>query len=157
MPARARPAREFSVTIVMPCRNEFGNIEVAIRRMPRFASEMEIIFVEGHSSDGTYEECFGVRDAYPAWDIKVLRQSARGKGDAVRVGFTAARGDILIILDTDLTISPEALPKFYDALIHARGEFAQWHPIGLHHGNRPQCALLISWPIALSPPFSIIS
>ena len=123
LPARARPARDFSATIVIPCRNERGNIESAVRRMPRFTSDMEIIFVEGHSSDGTYEECHRVRNAYPAWDIKVLRQSARGKGDAVRTGFAAARGEILIILDADLTIPPEALPKFYEALISSRGEF----------------------------------
>ena len=110
---------------MIPCRNEFGNIEAAIRRMPRFAPDMELIydFVEGHSSDGTYEECLRVRDAYPAWDIKVLRQTARGKGDAVRIGFAAARGEILMILDADLSIAPEMLPKFYEALILDRSEF----------------------------------
>ena len=123
LPERRRPARAVSATVVIPCRNEFGNIEAAIRRMPRFAPDMELIFVEGHSSDGTYEECLRVRDAYPAWDIKVLRQTARGKGDAVRIGFAAARGEILMILDADLSIAPEMLPKFYEALILDRSEF----------------------------------
>jgi len=123
LPERRRPARDVSATIVIPCRNEFGNIETAIRRMPRFSSDMELIFVEGHSSDGTHEECLRVRDAYPSWDIKVLQQTARGKGDAVRTGFSAARGEILMILDADLSIAPEMLPKFYEALILDRSEF----------------------------------
>ncbi len=107
----------------MPCRNERGNIEAVVRRIPRFAPDMEIVFVEGHSADGTFEECARVRDAHPEWDIKVLQQTGKGKGDAVRLGFAAARGDILMILDADLTVAPEALPKFYDVLVRRKGEF----------------------------------
>jgi hypothetical protein len=112
-----------SVTVVIPCRNERGNIENAIRRMPAFAPDIEVIFVEGHSKDGTFEECERVRAAFPARDIKVMRQDGKGKGDAVRKGFAAARGDILMILDADLTVPPESLPKFYDALVSGRAEF----------------------------------
>ncbi len=120
---RAKPLGPPSATVVVPCRNERGNIENAIRRMPTFASDIEVIFVEGHSKDGTFEECERVRAAYPDRDIKVLRQDGKGKGDAMRKGFAAARGDILMILDADLTVPPEALPKFYDALALGRGEF----------------------------------
>ncbi len=112
-----------SCTVLVPCRNERGNIESAIRRLPRFAPDMEVIFVEGHSRDGTFEECLRVRDAYPHLDIKVLRQDGSGKGDAVRKGFGAARGDVLMILDADLTMPPEALPKFYRAIASGMGEF----------------------------------
>ncbi|NYZ17542.1 glycosyltransferase [Azospirillum sp. RWY-5-1] len=112
-----------SVTVLVPCRNERGNIENAIRRLPPFAADMEVIFVEGHSRDGTFEECLRVRDAYPDRDIKVLRQPGKGKGDAVRCGFAAARGDILMILDADLTVPPEALPKFHRAIASGLGEF----------------------------------
>lgn len=112
-----------SCTVVIPCRNEKGNIENAVRRLPDFAPGLEILFVEGHSRDGTYEECCRVRDAYPHRDIRVLRQPGRGKGDAVRAGFAAARGDILMILDADLTVPPEAMPKFYNLLVTGRGEF----------------------------------
>lgn len=123
LPRLSRPVRLPSVSVLVPCRNERGNIESAVTRMPRFAPDMEILFVEGHSKDGTLEECERVRDAYPDRDIKVFRQDGRGKGDAVRKGFGLARGDIVMILDADLTVPPEALGKFYDALVMRRGEF----------------------------------
>jgi SAM-dependent methyltransferase len=123
--SRRRPARhDPSVSVVVPCRNEAGNIENAIKRMPRFAGRQEIIFVEGNSSDGTYEECLRVRDAYsPEWSVKVLRQPGRGKADAVKTGFDDAAGDILMILDADLAVPPEVLPKFYSAIASGKGEF----------------------------------
>jgi glycosyltransferase involved in cell wall biosynthesis len=118
------PDRKFSASIVIPCRNERGNIEDAIRRMPKFASHQEIIFVEGNSSDGTFAECERVRDAYKdAWDIKVLKQDGKGKGDAVRKGFAAATGDVLMILDADLTMPPEALPKYHTVIEAGKAEF----------------------------------
>ena len=112
-----------SASIVIPCRNERGNIAAAIERLPRFCPDLEVIYVEGHSSDGTYEECLKVQAAHPDLDIKVFRQDGKGKGDAVRKGFTEARGDILIILDADLTVPPESLPKFYEALATRKAEF----------------------------------
>lgn len=119
----AAPAPAPSCTVLIPCRNERGNIAPAIARLPRFAPDLEVIFVEGHSRDGTYEECLRVRDSHPDIDIKVLRQPGKGKGDAVRAGFAAARGDILMILDADLTVPPETLPKFYRAAASGHGEF----------------------------------
>jgi SAM-dependent methyltransferase len=112
-----------SATVLVPCRNEKGNIENAVKRLPQFAPDLEILFVEGHSKDGTYEECERVKAAYPDRDIKVFRQPGKGKGDAVRKGFAEARGDILMILDADLTVPPEDMPKFYNALVTRRGEF----------------------------------
>jgi 2-polyprenyl-3-methyl-5-hydroxy-6-metoxy-1,4-benzoquinol methylase len=114
---------EFSTSILIPCRNERGNIEDAIKRTPQFCKDMEFIFVEGHSKDGTLEEIYRVRDAYPGYDIKVLTQPGIGKADAVRAGFSIARSDILMILDADLTMPPEDLPKYYQALISGKGEF----------------------------------
>jgi len=122
-PVRQFPDRKFSASIVIPCRNERGNIENAILRMPRFALHQEIIFVEGNSSDGTFEECERVRDAYRDWDIKVLKQEGKGKGDAVRKGFAAATGDVLMILDADLTMPPEALPKYHAVIESGKAEF----------------------------------
>ncbi len=115
--------REASTTVVIPCRNERGNIAPAIERMPRFCDDLEILFVEGGSGDGTPEEIERVIAAYPEQDIKFLRQKGKGKGDAVRTGFDAARGEILMILDGDLTVPPEDLPKFYDTLVSGKGEF----------------------------------
>jgi SAM-dependent methyltransferase len=123
-PVRQFRDRNFSASILIPCRNEKGNIENAIRRMPRFGSAQEILFVEGNSSDGTFEECERVRDAYKdSWDIKVLKQDGKGKGDAVRKGFAAATGDVLMILDADLTMPPEALPKYHAVIETGKAEF----------------------------------
>ncbi len=123
-PLPKQPDDGLSVTVLVPCRNERGNIESAVTRMPRFADDMEILFVEGNSSDGTFEECERVRDAYTGeWDIKAVRQDGKGKGDAVRKGFDLARGDVLMILDSDLTMPPEDLPKYYAALVSGKGEF----------------------------------
>jgi SAM-dependent methyltransferase len=123
-PVRQFPDRKFSVSIVIPCRNEKGNIENAILRMPKFGSSQEILFVEGNSSDGTFQECERVRDAYrDSWDIKVLKQDGKGKGDAVRKGFAAATGDVLMILDADLTMPPEMLPKYHAVIETGKAEF----------------------------------
>ena len=123
-PVQAFPDRKFSASILIPCRNERGNIENAILRMPKFGSAQEILFVEGNSSDGTFEECERVRDAYrDSWDIKVLKQDGKGKGDAVRKGFAAAKHDVLMILDADLTMPPEALPKYHAVIETGKAEF----------------------------------
>ncbi len=112
-----------SVTVVVPCRNERGNIEAAITRTPKMGSHMEFIFVEGHSKDGTLDEIKRVAAAYPDHDISYFVQSGKGKGGAVREAFARAKGDVLMILDADLTMPPEELPKFYDALVSGKGEF----------------------------------
>lgn len=112
-----------SATVVVPCRNERGNIEAVVKRLPKFCDDIELIFVEGHSTDGSIEEIRRVISAYPDRDIKVFVQDGTGKGDAVRKGFAHARGDALMILDADLTMPPESLPKFYDAVISGKGEF----------------------------------
>jgi SAM-dependent methyltransferase len=123
-PIMTFPDRKYSASIVIPCRNEKGNIESAILRMPKFAARQEILFVEGNSSDGTFEECERVRDAYKhEWDIKVLKQVGKGKGDAVRKGFASATGDVLMILDADLTMPPEALPKYHSLIETGKAEF----------------------------------
>jgi glycosyltransferase involved in cell wall biosynthesis len=123
-PLRLFSERKLSASILIPCRNERGNIENAILRMPRFGSAQEILFVEGNSSDGTLEECERVRNAYrDSWDITVLKQDGKGKGDAVRKGFAAARHDVLMILDADLTMPPEALPKYHAIIESGKAEF----------------------------------
>ncbi len=122
MAVRKDPS-QVSCSVVIPCRNEQGNIENAIRRTPDMGRATEIIFVEGHSSDGTLAECYRVQEAYPDRDITVLVQDGKGKGDAVRKGFAAARHDVLMILDADLTVPPEDLPKFFDAIASGKGEF----------------------------------
>ena len=112
-----------SATVVVPARNERGNVEPAVLRLPAFCDDIEIIFIEGHSKDGTYEEMERVKAAYPDRDIKLMRQPGKGKADAVFTAFDAARGDVLMILDADLTMPPEQLPKFWAAIRSGRGEF----------------------------------
>jgi SAM-dependent methyltransferase len=112
-----------SATVVVPARNERGNIEGAIQRIPRFTRDLEIIFVEGHSRDGTWEEIQRIVAAYPQYDIKAIRQPGKGKADAVFAAFDVSRGDVLMILDADLTMPPEQLTKFWNAIRSGTGEF----------------------------------
>ena len=120
----SRDKKEYSVSIVVPARNERGNIRGAVERMPQFGTYQEIIFIEGGSSDGTYEEIERAAKEYAGKkNIRHAKQEGRGKGDAVRKGFEMAKCDILMILDADLTVRPEDLPKFYQAIASGKGEF----------------------------------
>ncbi len=123
-PARPAPRAARTVSVIIPARNEAGNIEAAIRRTPEMGAGTELIFVEGHSKDDTWAEIQRVQREHPERKIKIMQQTGKGKGDAVRQGFAAATGDILMILDADLTMPPEELPKFYDVLASGRAEFA---------------------------------
>ncbi len=117
------PNINYSASIIIPCRNEKGNIENAIIRTPSFGTQQEFIFVEGNSQDGTYNEIVRVKEKYSDKNIIVLKQNGKGKGNAVREAFDKATGDVLMILDADLTMPPEELPKYYDALVSNKGEF----------------------------------
>ncbi len=125
--ARRAPApadRPLTVSVIIPARNESGNIAAAVARTAELGAGTELIFVEGHSRDDTWAAIQQVAAANPHRRIKTLRQTGRGKGDAVRAGFAAATGEILMILDADLTMPPEELPKFYDVIASGRAEFA---------------------------------
>jgi SAM-dependent methyltransferase len=123
------PENTLSCSVVVPARNERGNIEDAVRRIPEMGRHTEIVFVEGNSRDGTAEEIERVIAAHPERTMKLVRQGGGvGKGDAVRKGFAAATGDVLMILDADLTVRPEELPKFLKTLASGRGEYV--------HGSR---------------------
>jgi SAM-dependent methyltransferase len=113
-----------SVSIVIPARNEAGNIADAVRRIPSFTRDIELIFIEGHSTDDTWAQIQKVQADHPHKKILIARQTGRGKGDAVRLGFSMATGDILMILDADLTMPPEDLPKFHDAVASGHCDFA---------------------------------
>jgi ubiquinone/menaquinone biosynthesis C-methylase UbiE len=115
--------KDYSVTIVIPAKNEKGNIENAILKTPEFGKSQEFIFIEGNSQDGTYEEMLRIKDKYKNKNIIIEKQIGKGKGNAVREGFEIAKGELLMILDADLTTPPEDLPKFYDAIKFNKGEF----------------------------------
>ena len=116
---------EPTVSIVIPTRNEKGNIEEAFTRIPKLGKWMELIFVDGNSDDGTVEEIKRCTEKYGhQWHrVLLLHQSGKGKGQAVRQGFAECQGDILVILDSDLTMPPEELGKFYEAVVSGKGEF----------------------------------
>ncbi|MFC1842913.1 glycosyltransferase [Candidatus Dependentiae bacterium] len=115
--------KPYSVSVIVPCKNERGNIEKAVTKCPNMGKYTEIIFVEGNSKDGTFDEIKRVANAYKDKNIKYYQQDGKGKGDAVRKGFANATGDILMILDADLTTPPEELTKFFEALANNKGEF----------------------------------
>ncbi|MBN1866952.1 glycosyltransferase [Candidatus Sumerlaeota bacterium] len=126
-PTPPRIAREtedsYSVSIVVPTLNEAGNVEGAVTRVPPMGRHVETIYVDGRSTDGTVETIRETIARYPERDIKFATQKGKGKADAVFQGFEMASGDILMILDSDLTMPPEDLPKFYNALAGGAGEF----------------------------------
>ena len=112
-----------SVSVIVPARNEAGNIKNIIEGVPTLGKHTEIIFVEGGSSDNTLDTIKELLASYPEKSIQLFQQKGKGKGDAVRLGFDKAKGDILMILDADLTVSPTYLPRFYEAIHLKRGEF----------------------------------
>jgi ubiquinone/menaquinone biosynthesis C-methylase UbiE len=121
-PQNCQAGSEPSVSVIIPARNEAGNIAAIFERIPRMGREMELIFVEGHSRDDSYAVIEKALREHPAQSDKLLMQTGVGKADAVRLGFEHANGDILIILDADLTVSLEDLPRFYEALFTGKGE-----------------------------------
>ncbi len=124
----ARPVQrpnndKFKVTVLVPARNEEGNIPAIFNRVPTLGAATELIFVEGNSSDQTYAAIESEIPKHPSVNARLIKQPGKGKGDAVRAGFDIATGDILMILDADLTVLPEDLPRFYEALASHKGEF----------------------------------
>jgi glycosyltransferase involved in cell wall biosynthesis len=117
------PAKLPTVSVIVPARNEAGNIADIFWRTPDMGEWTELVFVEGHSRDSTYAVIEEKIAAHPKQRCQLIRQTGTGKGDAVRLGFSRARGEMLMILDADLTVPPEDLPRFYEALRSGKGEF----------------------------------
>ena len=126
--ARPRPQAEAdapapSVSVIVPARNEAGNIAEIFTRTPHMGRWTELVFVEGHSHDNTYGIIEAAITAHSERCCQLLKQTGVGKGDAVRLGFARAKGEVLMILDADLTVPPEDLPRFYEALRSGKGDF----------------------------------
>ena len=120
---RSVPAAPLRVSVIVPARNEAGNIANILARTPEMGAGTEIVFIEGHSKDDTWETIQREAAKHPGRAIQTARQTGMGKGDAVRLGFQMATGDVLMILDADITVPPEDLPRFYDALFLGDAEF----------------------------------
>ena len=129
--ARPKPApiqKDYTCSVVIPCRNERGNIEAAAMRTPDLGARTELIFVEGNSTDGTAEEIKRVMATYRSREIKLIPKETAVAREMRFARVLPQQGDVLMILDADLTVDPEELPKFYNALINGQGEFI--------HGSR---------------------
>lgn len=122
MPKQAQ-ANQCNVSVVVAARNEAGNIKNIFERLPQMGTKTELIFVEGHSKDNTYQTILDEISLHPSTPSFVFQQTGIGKADAIRLGFEKASGDILMILDADLTVPPEDLPRFYEAIVSGQGEF----------------------------------
>lgn len=124
---RPRPkAGDYSISIIIPARNEEGNMLGVLKKIPKIGKETEVIFVEGNSKDNTYQVIKNEVANNKNQHIKAYsyKQKGKGKGDAVRLGFQKARNDIVTILDADLTVDPKELVKFYRVLAEGYGDFA---------------------------------
>ena len=117
------PKEELSVSVIVPCKDEKGNIEDAAQRIPQLGGRTEIIFCDDASTDGTAEEVLRVQSLYPDKDIRLEHGPGVCKSRNVWTGFDAATGDILMILDADLTTIPEELPYFMDVIASGQAEF----------------------------------
>jgi glycosyltransferase involved in cell wall biosynthesis len=121
----AEPSPRSSCSIIIPAKNEADNLEACITRLPQLGSWMELIFVEGGSTDGTWETMLNLRDKYSdRLPVKCLQQTGTGKRNAIDLGFAHAQGDILIILDADLTVPPEAMTLFYETIDSGKADLA---------------------------------
>ena len=118
-----QPVSPPKVSVIVPARNESGNVKAIFERTPKMGRETELVFVEGHSKDDTYAAIEREMAAHPEVPAQLHQQTGIGKADAVRLGYDKATGDVLMILDADLTVPPEDLPRFYDALVSGKGEF----------------------------------
>lgn len=128
MVARLQPIQQAKVkkprvSVIVPARNEAGNIENILTRTPEMGAGTEIVFVEGNSTDNTVEAIREGISRHPEKSCLNLQQTGKGKGDAVRLGYARATGEVLMILDADLTVPPEDLPRFYESLVSGKGDF----------------------------------
>lgn len=114
---------EAVVSVVVAARNEEGNVPAIFDRVPEMGGGTELIFVEGHSQDRTWQAIEREMEVRRRPRTLLLKQPGKGKGDAVRAGFARASGDVLMILDADLTVPPEDLPRFYEAWRSGKGDF----------------------------------
>ena len=122
-PLIAPKKKLLTATVLVPARNEEGHIDEIISRIPKMGAGTEIIFVEGHSTDGTFNSIKLAIEANPTLNCKLIKQPGKGKGDAVRAGFAQSTGNILMILDADMTVPPEELTRFYEVIANNKGEF----------------------------------
>lgn len=121
---KSRRPKKYSVSVIIPARNEEGNIPHTLEKIPKMGKQTEVIFIEDHSTDKTLQEIKKeIKNYQGILEASFHRNRGRGnKTNTVRLGFNKAKGEILMILDADLTVAPKDLPKFYQALVSGKGE-----------------------------------
>jgi glycosyltransferase involved in cell wall biosynthesis len=121
-PHRFAPQSPPSTSVIIPCRNEAGHIRPLVKNLPRLGPNSEFLFVEGNSTDDTEAVIKAVIAENPERPFRFLKQTGKGKGDAVRLGFAEARGEVVLILDSDMGVAPRDVPKFVEALVRGKAE-----------------------------------
>lgn len=115
--------KDYSVTILVPCKNEESNIEAIVKRTPKFGKSIEMIFINDKSTDSTEEKILEFKNQYLDKNVRLVQGRGLGKGEAIRTAMNEASGDICMILDADLAVIPEDLPQFYEAISKRRADF----------------------------------
>lgn len=115
--------QDLAVSVIVPCRNELGNVQAAVERIPCMGKFTEILFCDDKSTDGTSDEVRRMQEVHSHRNIRLIEGPGICKAENVWTGFRAARGDVLMVLDADLTVMPEELPMFFRALVSSQGEF----------------------------------
>ena len=121
-PSVRQDGSNITCSVVIAARNEEGHIAELLPRIPDMGGGLQIVFVEGNSSDDTYGAIERTIAQNPHRKCKLLKQPGKGKGDAVRAGFASATGDVLMILDADMSVPPENLPRFFEAIASGKGD-----------------------------------
>lgn len=120
-----KPVKDYSVSIIIPAKNEKENVRGLLKKIPRLSKNIEVIFVEGHSKDNTLT---AIKDEIKSYKgpikTKLLKQNGIGKADAVNLGLSKAKNEMLIIFDADLSVYPNDLKKFYQAIKDGKAELA---------------------------------
>ncbi len=117
MQAAITPTTAPKISVVIPTLNEAENLPHVLPRIPE--SVHEVLIVDGHSTDNTVGTARKLRPG-----VRILQQTGRGKGDALRCGFQAATGDIVVMLDADGSTDPAEIPVFVRALTNG-ADFAK--------------------------------
>ena len=115
--------KNYTKTIIVPAKNEEKNLKSLIKRIPKFDNKVEIIIICGDSKDRTYEEAIELKNTFKDLDIKVLNQETKGKGPAVIEALESSFGDLITILDADLSVDPEKLNEFFEIVENGRADF----------------------------------
>jgi len=115
--------KTMSKSILIPAKNEEGNLHELISRIPDFDSKFETIIICGPSKDNTLEKALQLKNLFLQKNIKVLEQSQNGKANAIWEGMENCNNDLIAILDSDLSVDPETLPFFFEIIENGYADF----------------------------------